>query len=182
MIGKQSAPPDEAAPTLRGRRYDLGFWGEAGGRGRPGRPAAKHRVDQSTLDDKSVTEQLRLDNMHNPEACRRLLADLSDESLRSILLRSRFNFGGSAKERKKNIEANAALDDRWSEEAADVFHVPVRQASAPGKRSYRKQADVVEDVVVAVQKARWLVRGAASDRDNFRRHQLFEAMVTEAGK
>ena len=180
--GKQHVPLVEAAQSLRSRRYDMGFWGEAGGRRKAGRRTAKQKAEQLRIDMDEATEQTRLDNMRDLDRCRSLLTSMSDEALRSLLMRSRFNFGGTAGEIVKRMDANRTLDDRWLEEAAKAFHADVHMPGPRRATIYRKQADVVEDVIANVQRSRRVVPGSAAERDESRICQLREAMASEAGK
>ena len=56
-------------PPLRSRRYDLGFWGQVGGRRKRGRPAqaekAALRTANKEAEDGDVLEQTRLDNQRD---------------------------------------------------------------------------------------------------------------------
>ena len=132
-------------------------------------------------------KQMRVDNERDLERCRGLLIDMDEEDIRQTLMRSRFNFGGSVVEINKRIAANTAVDDKWLEEAAAAFHVSTRykkmaaNTSDTQTRSARKQSDVVEDVLIAVRRARQALRGAAADRDTRRQHLLMEAMRDSTG-
>jgi len=97
-------------------------------------------------------------------------------------MRSRFNFGGSAGEIVKKMEANKTLDDRWLEEAANAFHVSVLEAGTRRTHIRRKQADVVEDVIASVQRSRRIVSGSAAEMDESRMRQLEASMASSAGK
>jgi len=171
----------------RSRRYDLGFWGRAGGRRKPGRRAAADEAARAAAEGESAMEQMRLDNQRDLERCRSLLVEMGEEDLRQLLMRSRFNFGGSVVDITQRMSENTALDDKWLEEAAAAFHVATRlkkmaaSSSDTRTRSARKQSDVVEDVLSAVRRARESLHGAAADRDAKRRHQLLEAMHDPVG-
>ena len=158
---------------MRSRRYDLGFWEQLGG----------HRIWEE--EDGDVLEQTRLDNQRDLERCRALLLEMTEEDLHEILMRSRFNVGGSATEHNAAIDAHKAVDDKWLDEAAAAYHVPITciKLSAQGRvrNSSRRQADVVNDVIVEVRKARHCLRGAAADKDIRRKHELMETMSDRFG-
>ena len=180
-IGRKQKPQPSCKrqPPLRSRRYDLGFWGQVGGRRKRGRRAQAEKAASRTEkeeEDGDVLEQTRLDNQRDLERCRALLLEMTEEDLQGILMRSRFNLGGSATEHNAAIDAHKAVDDKWLDEAAAAYHVPITyiKVSAHGRvrNSFRRQADVVNDVIVAVGKARHCLRGAAADRDIRRKHEL----------
>ena len=85
---------------LRSRRYDLGVWGQAGGR--------RKRV---IVEDTAALDQMRLDNERDLDRCRLLLADIPEERLRTILTQSRYCPGTAEPSLKARIAANHALDD-----------------------------------------------------------------------
>ena len=189
-IGRKQKPQPSCKrqPPLRSRRYDLGFWGQVGGRRKRGRRAQAEKALSRTEkeeEDADVLEQRRLDNQRDLERCRALLLEMTEEDLQGILMRSRFNVGGSATEHNAAIDAHKAVDDKWLDEAAAAYHVPITyvKVSARGRarNSSRRQADVVNDVIVAVRKARHCLRGAAADRDIRRKHELMEAMSDRLG-
>ena len=166
----------------------MGCWGQVGGRRKRGRRAQAEKAASRTEkeeEDGDVLEQTRLDNQRDLERCRALLLEMTEEDLQGILMRSRFNVGGSATEHNAAIDAHKAVDDKWLDEAAAAYHVPITyvKVSARGRvrTSSRRQADVVSDVIVAVRMARHCLRGAAADRDIRRKHELMEAMSDRLG-
>ena len=170
-IGRKQKPQ-----ALRSRRYDLGFWGQVGGRRKRGRRARAEKAASRTEkeeEDGDVLEQTRLDNQRDLERCRALLLEMTEEDLQGILMRSRFDVGGTATEHNAAIDAHKAVDDKWLDEAAAAYHVPITysKVSAHGRvrYSFRKQADVVNDVIAAVRKAR-LESLKIAFTDMFRRH------------
>ena len=154
-----------SATDLRSRRYDLGFWEQLGG----------HRIWEE--EDGDVLEQTRLDNQRDLERCRALLLEMTEEDLQGILMRSWYNHSSSATEHNAAIHAHKAVDDQWLDEAAAAYRVPItcRKVSAHGRvrNTSRRRAEVVNDVIVAVRKARHCLRGAAADR---KKHELMEAI------
>ena len=160
-IGRKQKPQ-----PLRSRRYDLGFWGQVGGRRKRGRRAQAEKAASRTEkeeEDGDVLEQTRLDNQRDLERCRALLLEMTEEDLQGILMRSRYNHSGGSTEHNAAIGAHKAVDDKWLDEAAAAYLVPITygKVSAHGRvrKSSRRQAEVVNDVIVAVRKARHCIVG-----------------------
>ena len=170
---------DEEVP--RSRRYDRDFWGKAGGRRRPGRRkvGAEEAAD---AEEETLLAQTRQDNARDLEQCRNLLMEMDQVELRRRLLGCRYNCGGSANESEARMAQHAVLDDRWLQEAAEAFGVAVKctkqksEGEKVARALYKKQADLVEDVLVAVRRGRIQPSGDAAERDLRRRLQLLEAM------
>ena len=142
----------------RSRRYDRDFWGKAGGRRRPGRRKVGDK-EAADAEEETLLAQTRQDNARDLEQCRNLLMEMDQVELRRRLLGCRYNFGGSANELEARMAQHAVLDDRWLQEAAEAFGVAVCRTKQKGEGAkvaralYKKQADLVEDVLVAVSSA-----------------------------
>ena len=129
-IGRKQKPQASCKrqPPLRSRRYDLGFWGQVGGRRKRGRRAQAEKAASRTEkeeEDGDVLEQTRLDNQRDLERCRALLLEMTEVDLLGLLVRSRFSVGGSATKQWMTV-----------------------------RRNYRRQDDVLNDVMMAVRKAK----------------------------
>ena len=140
---KQGLRQPEDRP--RNRRYDVDFWGKAGGRRKPGRK--KGGAAAAAGDERLLAETLR-DNEMDSQRCRELLVALDEEELRSRLVASRWNDGGSVKALVADMASGRALDGRWLREAAAAFNVQT-------KRDHRllRQDTVAEAVAAAVRRS-----------------------------
>ena len=156
-------------PPARSQRYDLDFWGKAGGRKRAGRkPQA--RTDQEELTS-GQRQQVQANNKRDLERCRTLLLSLDWEDLKQRLLQSRWNPGHEGQ--RWDEEAGwlakdgetVVLDDSWLQEACRAFNVPTARG---GGRKF-KQSEAVDSVLEAVRAERALRNGPAALRDAQRR-------------
>ena len=183
QVGGPSSKPDTSSvrplrqEVRRSRRYDVGFWGEAGGRQKPGRKKKKARGEDDSEEEQETRAQAEADNKKDDKQCRALLQNMSEEQVRGLLLRSRYNLGGSVGVLEKKMLANEMLDDRWLQEAAEAFHVSQRQL-VEGKWKYVKQAEVVEAVILKVCASRAILRGSAAEEDENRIHDLMKEMTS----
>ena len=165
---KQGLRQPEDRP--RNRRYDLDFWGQAGGRRKPGK---KKGGAAAAAGDERLLAETRRNNEKDSQRCRELLVALDEEELRSRLVASRWNDGGSVKALARDMASGRALDDRWLREAAAAFNVET-------KRDHKllRQETVVAAVIAAVRQSRAELKQPASARDEKRRMNLREAWRT----
>ena len=64
---KQDAEPP-AKQQIRSRRYDIGFWGIAGGKKKPGKKTKNQTVTEGVQDE--MLDQIRADNQKDADQCR----------------------------------------------------------------------------------------------------------------
>ena len=122
----------------------MDFWGKAGGHRKAGRKGAGAAA--AAADERLLAETQR-DNQQDLQRCRELLVNLDEEELRSRLVASRWNDGGSVKTLVADMDSGRALDDRWLREAAAAFNVEIRR----DHKHLRKEA-VADAVVTAVRR------------------------------
>ena len=159
----------------RSCRYDVEFWGKAGGRRKAGRKRAG--TPAGAADDKLLPETLR-NNQWDLQRCRCLLVELDDEDLRARLLASRWNAGGSGKALVADMASGRALDDRWLKEAAAAFNVDTKRNRQSKSARDMPQEQVAEAVLTAVRQSRAALRQPASARDEARRMRMRDGWRT----
>ena len=148
----------------------MDFWGKAGGRRKAGR---KKAGAAAAAEDERLLAETQRNNQQDLQRCRELLVNLDEEELRSRLVASRWNNGGSKKALVDDIASGRALDDRWLREAAAAFNVET-------KRNHKdlRQETVAEAVVTAVRRSRAELKQPASARDEKRRLLLRQGWQT----
>ena len=148
----------------------MDFWGKAGGHRKAGR---KRAGAAAAAEDERLLAETRRDNQQDLQRCRELLVNLDEEDLRSRLVASRWNDGGSVKALLVDIASGRTLDDRWLREAAAAFNVETKRRH----RDLRQEA-VAEAVVTAARRSRAELKQPASARDEKRRMLLREGWRT----
>ena len=148
----------------------MDFWGKAGGRRRPGKRKAGAAA---AAEDERLLAETQRNNQQDLQRCRELLVNLDEEELRSRLLASRWNDGGSVKALLVDIASGRTLDDRWLREAAAAFNVDTRR-----DHKHLRQETVAEAVLAAVRRSRAELKQPASARDEKRRLLLRESWRT----
>ena len=158
--------PTQPEDLPRNRRYDVDFWGVAGGRRKPGRKNAGAAVAAA---DEGLLAETQRNNQKDLQRCRELLVGLDEEEPRSRLVASRWNDGGEVcvEALVAAMASGWASGDRWLREAAAAFNVETN-------RDHRRlrQEPVAEAAVIAVRRARPDLRQSASASDGKRRMLL----------